>query len=170
MKNKNQNPYSFDSSKSNNLEFLTEEEKMMIEKKVFVERRYQTSRKIKPNSERGNSAQLKRSASSMVDTQQRQISDGLKMFDNSVMSHEPISPSALLEIDVKPSLPLSNMKTIPSASSQEITYPNMSGLNIKQEKEDEPSTGSEEEDPFMKLPSTDEVESLPPKIAKMSTQ
>lgn len=48
MKQKDQNPYSFDSSANLDANHtLSHEEKMIIEKKVFVERRYQTSRKIR---------------------------------------------------------------------------------------------------------------------------
>lgn len=47
MKHKCQDPYSFDSS--NITPQLTNEDKLIIEKKVFVERRYQTSRKMRDN-------------------------------------------------------------------------------------------------------------------------
>lgn len=46
MKNKCQDPYSFTKSPEES-KILSREEQMMIEKKVFVERRYQTSRKIR---------------------------------------------------------------------------------------------------------------------------
>ncbi|ODM99164.1 hypothetical protein Ocin01_07515 [Orchesella cincta] len=46
MKNKCQDPYSFNTSPEDT-KILNREEQMMIEKKVFVERRYQTSRKIR---------------------------------------------------------------------------------------------------------------------------
>lgn len=46
MKNKCQDPYSFNKSPEET-KILNREEQMMIEKKVFVERRYQTSRKIR---------------------------------------------------------------------------------------------------------------------------
>lgn len=46
MKNKCQDPYSFNKCPEET-KILNREEQMMIEKKVFVERRYQTSRKIR---------------------------------------------------------------------------------------------------------------------------
>lgn len=46
MKNKSQDPYSFNKSPEES-KILSRDEQQMIEKKVFVERRYQTSRKIR---------------------------------------------------------------------------------------------------------------------------
>jgi hypothetical protein len=162
MKNKNQNPYSFETAKPSTPDFLSDEEKMMVEKKVFVERRYQTSRKIKPNSERTNPSQLKRPA----------LTVNALPIPAQISVTMPFSVLPV-ETDVKPTL------TFPSAAAE---YSEMSSVStscelvvplsiIKREKDDEPME-SEEEDQFLKSAkaSTKDMDGLPPKIAKLSTK
>jgi len=64
MKVKERDPYSFVCAQVEEQDLLSHEEKQIIEKKVFVERRYQTSRKIRDNNPRNKAKAMTSSSSS----------------------------------------------------------------------------------------------------------
>ncbi|XP_021946251.1 uncharacterized protein LOC110844372 isoform X2 [Folsomia candida] len=100
MKQKNQNPYSFDPAATlYHTHQLSHEEKMIIEKKVFVERRYQTSRKI-----RDYQRPKQRRQKLLLQLQQEELLRNpinTTLYESDpVYEHEPITK--VEEIEVKP--------------------------------------------------------------------